>query len=263
MEVTIIDNKIKIAIIEDNKELCELLSTYFEKNPLFHVVGIAHDGEKGLELIFNNAVDVALLDVILPVKDGMYVLENIRSKKIENPPLVIMITTFNDEEFIEYALSLGISYLILKPFNIELLSKRILEIYENKLKEQDHISTDCIHTNLTEEENIDMFSRDVLKMAGIMPDLKGYEYLKTAILITVKDHSSINSVTKVLYPIIAETHNTTVFCVEKSMRIALQKAWKKGNNDLFYGRLGYSLDDNLKLTNRYFIKAVVQLYSTF
>lgn len=269
MGVTIIiTKKIKVAIVEDNIDLCKIISDYLHKNELIQVIGTANDGEKALELVLNNEIDVLLLDAILPKRDGISVLEEIQSNKVKQKISVIMLTAISNEDFVHRALKLGASYFMLKPFDIVLLSKRVIEIYESKmntlntLKESSYnnIQTEYIETNT--EESLEGYLTNILKQAGIPINLKGYNYLKTAIALTIKDYEVISSITKVLYPLVAKEHDTTVSCVERSIRHAIGVTWNKNHNEEFYTSLGYSLENKLKPTNRSFIISIVEDYKS-
>lgn len=264
MEVIIIFTKnIKVAIVEDNIDLCKIISNYLHKNNLIEVIGTANDGKKGLELVFNNEIDVLLLDAILPFRDGISVLEEIYSSKLEPKPSVIMLTAISNEDFVRRALKLGASYFMLKPFDLELLSKRVIEIYESKINTFKELRYNNIKTEYIEnsnDESLDSYLTDTLKQAGIPINLKGYNYLKTAIALTIEDYEVISSITKLLYPMVAKEHDTTVSCVERSIRHALGVTWGKNYNEEFYKSLGYSSQNKLKPTNRSFIISIVEDY---
>lgn len=216
-----------------------------------------------MELIRDNHIDVVLLDIILPLRDGISILEEIRGFKNDNRPSVIMLTAISNDNFINRSLELGASYFMLKPFDVSLLSKRIIEVYESKNKFNTNPYYNVIEevkADPNNEETLDVYITNTLKQAGITKNLKGYGYLKTAVKLTIQDYSLIGSITKVLYPMIAKEHGTTVSCVERSIRHALTLAWDKKNCKDFYRKLGYFVEENLKPTNRSFIIAIVGDY---
>ena len=194
----------------------------------------------------------------MPELDGLAVLQWVKTNQLQNRPKIIIFSAFAQEEVARNALQLGVDYYILKPFDLNILSQRIVEIANGPSKEV--ISTrqpitPRISENLSNELEVEVTK--VIQQLRIPPNFKGYAYLREAILMTIKEPGLINEVTKRLYPLIAEHYNTTKHRVERSMRFAIETAWSRGNVSTLHELFGYCVDDKKgKPTNASFVAKV-------
>lgn len=236
---------IKIGLVDDNREFCSLLQNFFvTQQAQIEVLFVAHHGLDAIKLLSEHTIDVLLLDLIMPQLDGYGVLEWLKSNSQKLK--VIVFSAFAQEEAARKAVALGADYYILKPFNLAVLSKRITDIAASQ--SNNVISTKKPLNNLENEVSF------ILQKLKIPIHYKGYNYLKDAVLLTVKEPNLINEVTKKLYPLIAQQYKTVPNSVERSMRFAIEAAWNKGDIETMNKLFGYCIDDRKgKPTNASFI----------
>lgn len=239
-------NKIKVLMIDDNKELVEAVKEYFKSSELIEVSDIAHDGVSGLNKIENSIYDVIILDLIMPNKDGLYVLEKMKEKNLDKK--IIVVTSYNATEVIRQVSEFGVNYYILKPFDFVDLEHRILDLCNNK-KNSKNID---LHYN-----NLQISITKILHELGIPSHIKGYQYIRDGIGLVFENPEIIGGITKELYPELADKFDTTVSRVERAIRHAIEVSWNRGNWDLMEEIFGNSVDiDRAKPTNSEFIVTV-------
>lgn len=248
---------INIAVIDDNKEFCQLLYDYFSTKPEINVVAVGYNGRDAINILQQEDFRVLLLDMIMPELDGLAVLQWIKTNRPVNKPKVIIFSAFAQEEVARNALQLGVDYYILKPFDLNILTQRIIEIATGPSLDliAQHKQVPKISENLTNELELEITK--VIQGLRIPPNFKGYAYLRDAIMVTIKEPGLINEVTKKLYPLIAEHYNTTKHRVERSMRFAIETAWSKGDIQVLNELFGYCIDHKKgKPTNASFIAKI-------
>lgn len=238
-------NTIKVLMVDDNISLVEMVKEYFKNSDKIKVVLEAYDGKEGIEVIESkqNEYDIIVLDLIMPKKDGMYVLEEMKKRKIDKK--VIVATSYNAQEVIREVSEYGVNYLILKPFDLEDLEKRIIEAC-SKQKEGKTIDfeTHSVQVSITK----------MLHELGIPSHIKGYQFLRDAINIVFDRPDVIGGITKELYPELAGKYDTTVSRVERAIRHAIEVSWNRGSWDMMEELFGHSVDiDKAKPTNSEFI----------
>ncbi|MBA4535758.1 sporulation transcription factor Spo0A [Bacillus aquiflavi] len=248
--------KIKVFIVDDNRELVILLEEYLSKQNDLEVVGTAHNGQECLNMLERIEADVLLLDIIMPHLDGLAVLEKIRESK-RPLPNVIMLTAFGQEDVTKKAVELGASYFILKPFDMDNLASHIRQVSGkmNAIIKQ----TSTPYRTHTEEKpkNLDSSITSIIHEIGVPAHIKGYLYLREAISMVYNDIELLGSITKVLYPDIAKKYNTTASRVERAIRHAIEVAWSRGNIDSISSLFGYTISmSKAKPTNSEFIAMV-------
>ncbi|MBM4762233.1 sporulation transcription factor Spo0A [Bacillus sp. B15-48] len=250
-------NKIKVAVVDDNRELVGLLEEYISSQNDMEVVGVAHNGQDCLEMLSSANPDVLLLDIIMPHLDGLAVLEKIRD--MENKHLhVIMLTAFGQEDVTKNAVELGASYFILKPFDMENLGNHIRQL-SNQAKGHVRKSSTVGYNKPSEQKpkNLDASITSIIHEIGVPAHIKGYLYLREAISMVYNDIELLGSITKVLYPDIAKKYNTTASRVERAIRHAIEVAWSRGNIESTSSLFGYTVSmTKAKPTNSEFIAMV-------
>ncbi len=241
--------KIRVLMIDDNKQLVDMVREYFSSHAVISLDLVANDGVDGLEIINNHLgeFDLILLDLIMPKKDGISVLEDIKDNK--EIPKIIVLTSYNTPEIIRKVSSLGVNYFMLKPFELPELEKKILEC-------TDEIKTSSKTLDLY-HNNLQIAVTNVLHELGVPSHIKGYSYIRQSIMEVFFHPDVVGGITKELYPKIADEFNTTVSRVERAIRHAIEVSWNRGNWDLMQEIFGYSVDiDKAKPTNSEFIVTV-------
>ena len=239
-------SKIKVLMIDDNKELIEAVKEYFKSSELIEISSVAYDGLEGIEKIENEIYDVIILDLIMPKKDGIYVLEKMKEKNLDKK--IIVATSYNATEVIRQVSEFGVNYYILKPFDFVDLEKRILDLCNNK-KGSKNID---LHYN-----NLQISITKILHELGIPSHIKGYQYIRDGVGLVFENPDIIGGITKELYPELASKFDTTVSRVERAIRHAIEISWNRGNWDLMEEIFGNSVDiDRAKPTNSEFIVTV-------
>lgn len=237
--------KKRVLVVEDNQSFINKEIDNFTNSDLADIKYIAHDGVEGLEIIKNKGddIDLVLLDIVMPNKDGIYFLEELQKENIDKD--IIVISSFNSESIIRKVANLGIKYFMLKPLDMKDLESRI------KALDEPSITLDSVTNELK------MRLTRLLHELGMPSHIKGYEYIREGILLLYNDPSIIGGITKELYPEIADKYNTSVSRVERAIRHAIEVSWNRGNIDLMEEVFGHSVDyDKAKPTNSEFIVTI-------
>lgn len=247
--------KLKVLIADDNKDFCDCLSNYLEKQEDMEIVSIAHDGVEACQKIIDQKPDIALIDGIMPKLDGIGVLEKLHTygKSIET--MCIMLTAITGEQMTQKAFNLGAKYYIAKPFDMELLVSRIRQLKEPMVPKGNRNSGICFarHSELDLETRV----TNILHEIGVPAHIRGYHYMREAILMAIDDIDVLNYITKELYPSIAKKCNTTPSRVERAIRHAIEVAWSRGKVDAIDSLFGYTVSNNKgKPTNSEFIALI-------
>lgn len=259
-------DKITVLISDDNSEFATTLANYLESDEDMQVVGMAKDGEEALSIIATIKPDVALLDVIMPHLDGLGVLERLNSMRLENPPICIMLSAVGQDKITQKAITLGAQYYVVKPFDIAVLIKRIKELkyYQptsNKnsfiVKETKTQYIDIPQDEKKNEDSLEALVTNVIHEVGVPAHIKGYQYLREAIMMVVCDIDIINQITKQLYPDLAKKYKTTPSRVERAIRHAIEVGWGRGQIETVENIFGYTVNANKgKPTNSEFIAMI-------
>ena len=254
------NNKTKILVVDDNKEFANMLRDFLSRCEDFDVVGVAYDGNEALEFVFNFKPNVIVLDLIMPVLDGLGVIQKIKDSKIDKKPEILILSAISQEMMIKEAMELGASCFMLKPFDLEVLEKRIKSITEktkNTVKTLNENAVKYIVNNKSIVNNVEIEVTNIMHDVGIPAHVKGHQYLRDAIISVVKDNEALIGVTKLLYPDIAKKYNTTATRVERSIRHAIEMAWDRGRTDSLQNLFGYTFNLRKgKPTNSEFIAMV-------
>lgn len=239
--------KIRVLMIDDNVNLTEMVKEYFQDNKKIEVVNCCYDGESGLDVILNkeDTYDIVLLDLIMPKKDGLYVLDELKKKNVTKN--IIVESSYNSPEVIRKVSEYGVNYYILKPFELLDLEKRILEVFKQ---------LDSKSLNLY-KNNLEISITRMLHELGMPSHIKGYQYIREGIVMVYNNPEIIGGITKELYPDVATKFDTTVSRVERAIRHAIEVSWNRGNWDLMEEIFGHSVDiDKAKPTNSEFIVTI-------
>ena len=237
----------KILIADDDKLFSEALEEYFSELDSYQVCGVADNGQKTLEMIEKHNPDVVILDLVMPNLDGIGVLEKIKNMELPTTPQILFITSFAQPNVTKKAMELGAAYYMMKPFDLDTLEARIRQISEF----DDEI------TSLPKASTLELDITRILHQMGVPAHVKGYQYLRDAIVMVTEEANLMGAVTEELYPMIAEKYNTTASRVERAIRHAIELAWDRGNVDLMNRYFGYTINiERGKPTNSEFIAMI-------
>lgn len=260
------NEKIKVLVADDNKEFATTLINYLSKEEDMEVVDVARDGNEAFEKIMSNNPDIVLLDIIMPHLDGLGVLEKLNESNMEKKPMCIILSAVGQDKITQKAINLGAQYYIVKPFDIEILVKRIKELkyfqpsqYKNNFisREIKAQYIDISPENKKNEENLEALVTNVIHEVGVPAHIKGYQYLREAIIMVVNNIDIINQITKQLYPEIAQKYGTTPSRVERAIRHAIEVAWGRGQTETVESIFGYTVSAAKgKPTNSEFIAMI-------
>lgn len=251
-------SEINVAIADDNERILDLLGEMIDADKDLNLVGKANNGEDTYEMIRSKQPDVVLLDLIMPKMDGLSVMELVnRDREMKKRPDFIVITAIGQERITEDAFKKGASYYILKPFNNEMVINRIKNAKLNINHEIKQIVGNDISTETKMEINLEARVTDMIHEIGIPAHIKGYHYLRDAIIMAIEDMDVLNAITKVLYPTVAKMHQTTASRVERAIRHAIEVAWSRGKLDTLDDLFGYTVSNGKgKPTNSEFIALI-------
>ncbi len=252
--------KLNVAIADDNERIVEILNALIRTENDMEVVGTAGNGEDAVEMIKKSAPDVVLLDLIMPKMDGLGVLEKLKKDtSIRKMPAFIVLSAIGQEAVTEDAFALGANYYIMKPFNNEMLLGRLRSIRGRgeKVLAPSGQTAERRRPGFQEERDLETDVTNMIHEIGVPAHIKGYQYLRDAIMMSVKDMEMLNSITKILYPTIAKNHQTTPSRVERAIRHAIEVAWSRGKMDTIDELFGYTVSNGKgKPTNSEFIALI-------
>ncbi len=245
-------NKLKVMLAEDNTEFGQSCSNVLRSYG-FDVHMAPKDGAEVLTQLENVSPDVLLMDIFMPHVDALGVLKSLHTMKIAKKPLIMLISSVDNPRFEQEVLAAGAAYYFIKPFDLDVLAERIMQLTGWNKSGQDNILT----TSINGEVDLDLIISDIMHQIGVPAHIKGYHYLREAIGLAVKNGDIINSITKQLYPTVAKTYNTTSSRVERAIRHAIEVAWDRGDVDILSSYFGYTIQNTRgKPTNSEFIAMI-------
>lgn len=255
--------KRKILIVDDDREYTRMLSTVLENKEDFSIIGCAYDGLEALEMIEVGQPDIVILDIIMPNLDGIGVLERVSRMNDINKPSFVIVSAIMNDKIANNAISLGADYFMQKPIDFDVVADRIemfaadTSIAQNEIAGKTELHIMPKSNSPATEFDIEMMVTEIIHEIGIPAHIKGYQYLRHAIIMVVEDLDIINSITKELYPTVAEDFNTTPSRVERAIRHAIEVAWDRGDTDVLNSFFGYTIANTKgKPTNSEFIAMI-------
>ncbi|MFT8348300.1 sporulation transcription factor Spo0A [Clostridium saccharoperbutylacetonicum] len=260
------DSKISVLIADDNKEFCSILNDYLLNQKDIVVTGIAKDGREALDLIVERKPDLVILDIIMPHLDGLGVLEKLNTMNLEKVPRIIILSAVGQDKITQQAITLGADYYTVKPFDMEVFTKRIREMFNGATAQESNVRVSSYMQSpmMTSGEpksktpiDLETEITNIIHEVGVPAHIKGYMYLREAITMVVNDMELLSAVTKELYPSIAKKYNTTASRVERAIRHAIEVAWGRGQIDAINRLFGYTVHtEKGKPTNSEFIAII-------
>ena len=246
------DKLTSIVIADNTEEFCCALTGALQRAGGFQVLGCAHDGEQAIRVVMERKPEILVLDLMLAKQDGLSVLKAIAS--MERKPAVLATSRFITDYVASAAANLGVQYLMLKPCDMTAVAERLEEIRGGENLRMPPRRTD--------KTSIETMVTGIIHEIGVPAHIKGYQYLREAIIIAVNDMDVINAITKVLYPQVAKTFQTTPSRVERAIRHAIEVAWDRGDLDTLQRFFGYTVSNTKgKPTNSEFIALIADKLS--
>ncbi len=241
------DKFTKVIIADNAEDFCAGLSSALRRSEGFEVVGTANDGEQAVRMVTEQKPDVLVLDLMLAKRDGIAVLKAIST--MDKKPVVLATSGFITDYVASAAANLGVRYLMLKPCDMSALVERLEEIRGGEIQQ--------LPSRRKGTASIETMVTSIIHEIGVPAHIKGYQYLREAIIIAVNDMDVINAITKVLYPQVAKTFQTTPSRVERAIRHAIEVAWDRGDLDTLQRFFGYTVSNTKgKPTNSEFIALI-------
>ena len=242
------EGKIRVLLADDNQDFCDVVGNLLEKQEDMELCAVAYDGQAALEKIREVQPDVAVLDGIMPRLDGLGLLERLQGE--EHRPVCIILSAISQEKVVQKAMELGAGYYMVKPFDTEALLSRIRQLVYDKPAGKGGPGANPaldLETRVTA----------ILHEIGVPAHIRGYHYMREAIMMSVNDMDVLNYITKELYPSIAKKCNTTPSRVERAIRHAIEVAWNRGKIDAIDELFGYTVNNHKgKPTNSEFIALI-------
>lgn len=238
--------KIRLMVIDDNREFCRLVKDYAEMVDEVEFCGAAFDGISALELIRERKPDVILLDNVMPQLDGIGVMKHLQNFETNIKPKVVAITASPTNTYVTEMGRLGADYIVSRNMDIDEMINRCILVIQSLDKPEDK---QC--------EDLESMVTSAICILGVPAHVSGYGYMRTSIGKVVVKPDLIHSVTKTLYPEVAKIHKTTPSKVERNIRNAIEIAWNRGDKQAFERMFGTTLDfSKPKPTNSEFIAMV-------
>ena len=246
------NKKLKIVIADNSTELGQSCANALKSYGM-DVILCEKDGQRVLEKTLSENPDVVLADVFMPNLDILGVLGSMKNMEERERPMVMAMSSCDNQRLEKETLEAGASYYFLKPFDINTMAERIIQLsgWRNE------ISPIVVKDNIVTDPELELMITEIIHQIGVPAHIKGYHYLREAIMLSIKNSEIINSVTKLLYPTIAKKYSTTSSRVERAIRHAIEVAWDRGDIDVLNSYFGYTIqNDRGKPTNSDFIAMI-------
>ena len=237
--------KINALVVDDSMEFTSSVEKYFKDNVSIDIVNVISDGSEVINYLQNSneSIDIILLDLILPGKDGLEILEDLKERKINKP--VIVLSSYQKDYAVRMTKDYRVDYFMIKPVSLPTLEKRIKSIASAEKSPVKELV-------ITEENELEV--TELLHYLGVPSQLKGYAYLREGILMLYKSAGVTSGITKQIYPAIANLYNTTPSRVERAIRHAIEISWNRADYEMMNKIFGHSIDyDRAKPTNSEFM----------
>jgi two-component system, response regulator, stage 0 sporulation protein A len=252
-----VEKPIRLLIVDDDCVMCDRLRYYLDGMNDIEVVGIANNGIDGLELLRKHNPTIVLLDIIMPQIDGLGFLERANTEKLLNNVKVIVTSELSQESIVKYAFYLGASFYMLKPYSFEYLLHRIHNISFNT--ENIEHSEGIEGITMTKSSDLNSIVSKLLLDSGLPSHTLGYKYFSLAVNHLLKEKTTVFSITKNIYPLVAKHFDTSSACVDKAMRHSLSLAYNENHTALgrFLQEMNY-LDSGKRPSNSEYVNLVLE-----
>ena len=245
-------DKIKILVAGEGNDFATKCSEHLEKGG-FNSILVEKDGKKLIEHIENKLPQVVLMDAFMPNMDALEVLTQIKNKNFSKQIVFIVMSAVDNSNFEQEILSAGASYYLLKPFDLDVLSKRIKQFTSWVVSNNKQI----LYAVKERSNSLEVIVSEIMRQIGVPAHIKGYQYLRQSIILSVNNPEYLHAITKILYPTIAKNNQTTPSRVERAIRHAIEVAWDRGDVDVLSSYFGYTIQNSRgKPTNSEFIAMI-------
>lgn len=255
-----VNEVVSVAVVDDNEKIVQTICDELSKDNGIKVVGKAKNGEEAYDVIRKNNPDVVILDLIMPKMDGLSLMNKIHNDgTLIKSPFFIITSAISNESVIQDAFGFGAGYYMLKPFEMDMIVDRVksAKSYNRRIPENKKFVDANEDKRQFMERNIESDVTAIIHDVGVPAHIKGYQYLREAIIMSVNDTEMLNSITKILYPTIAKKYQTTSSRVERAIRHAIEVAWNRGRMDTIDELFGYTINaEKGKPTNSEFIALI-------
>ena len=251
---------VSVVVVDDNEKLLDNICDTLTKDQSIKIVGKAKNGEEGFDVIKKTAPDVVILDLIMPKMDGLSLMDKVHKEgMLIRTPFFIITSAISNESVIQDAFGFGAGYYMLKPFETDMIIDRVKSVksYNKRIPENKKFVDAGEDRQQFMDRNIESDVTAIIHDVGVPAHIKGYQYLREAIIMSVNDNEMLNSITKILYPSIAKKFKTTASRVERAIRHAIEVAWNRGRMDTIDELFGYTINaEKGKPTNSEFIALI-------
>lgn len=245
------EKKIKIVIADDSTEFGQNCANALKSYGM-SVILCAKDGKRLIDCIHKDKPDIVIADVFMPNIDILGVLADLKNIDAKQRPMVMAISGYDNPMLEKETIAAGAAYYFIKPFDTNMLAERIIQLsgWRNS-------AVPVVKDNVVCDSDLELMVTEIIHQIGVPAHIKGYQYLREAIMLSVKDTEMINSVTKQLYPTVAKKNQTTSSRVERAIRHAIEVAWDRGDIDVLNSYFGYTIHNGRgKPTNSEFIAMI-------
>lgn len=245
--------KVSVLIADDNKAFADNLFDYLKTKDDIASVDVAYDGEEACGMIVEMKPDVVLLDIIMPKRDGISVMNKIANSHLAKKPMCIALSVTASERIMKACQDAGCEYFLLKPQT----NDAIYDTIRSFGSKAGRTSFEVISKDDKKGYDLEALVTDFIHELGVPAHIKGYQYVRTAIMMVVENMELLNYITKQLYPVIAKKYSTTSSRVERAIRHSIEVAWSRGRPETMNKIFGYTIDTGKgKPTNSEFIAMV-------
>lgn len=243
------EKQIKVLVAEEGTQQGKLFKGVLNAHGL-DVSLVAKDGREVVNCVKNDNYDVLIIDTFMMRLDGLGVIKEIKSLNLIKKPMIIVVSGVDNQRLQNELLNAGADYYFIKPFETDMLAQRIIQMTDKTSDSRKPIISN-------QNGDLEIVVSDIMHQIGVPAHIKGYQYLRKAIILSVEDEEMMSSVTKVLYPTVAKSYNTTPSRVERAIRHAIEVAWDRGDVDVLSSYFGYTIQNERgKPTNSEFIAMI-------
>lgn len=254
--------KITVVLVDEDAAFTKQLKVNLEASGIFLVVGCARDGLEAWNMILRHKPNLVVLDVMLSKLDGLSLIERVKLKNNLRKTGIIVLSSISKKCMLNKALAVGTDYYIVKPFDLTALMARMKQIHTIVQGEQYESICGSFIENVEQRKEVKLEYEvtNLIHEMGIPANIKGYDFLRDAIIMSVNNKQVLTSVTKLLYPSVAHLHETTGTSVERAIRHAIEVAWSRGKTETLDALFGYTIKkEKGKPTNSEFVSMVADM----
>lgn len=246
------ETKLKVIVADNTTEVGQNCAKVFQSYGM-EVIICEKNGAVVLETASRHDPDVILADVFMANIDILGLLYELKKSNKTKRPMVMAMSTFDNPKLERETLAAGAAYYFLKPFDVNTLAERIIQLTGWRNEAAPLVTKDKVYT----DNELEMMVTEILHQIGVPAHIKGYHYLRESIILAIKDDDMINSVTKILYPSVAKKFKTTASRVERAIRHAIEVAWDRGELEVLNSYFGFTINNERgKPTNSEFIAMI-------